>query len=208
MVGDLPAQHLVLIIALHQVEEGGDRVQERKEESPEGQDQHADHGIPDQRQDAYHGHDPYGDPHVAAVRTAHLLPVAAVDGGLPDDEDNEYRREQERDGAGREEDGTHQDAHEGQQERRDIDDAGRQGLFPLDADEQGNENGEGEPGELREQPVSHPPVRTSMVRPDEEHSQDEDEDGQDGGQDGPECADPLILHPLEEEDADQPGDKE
>ena len=155
-------------------------MQEGQQEGPEGHDEDAHHRIAHQGQDAHGGHDAHGNPHVSAVRDAHLRAVADVGGGLPDDEQQQEGREDERHDAGRQEDGPHQDAQEHQQQGGGVDVPGGFGLVAPDPDQERDEDGEREPGELGEQRVGHPPVGIAPVGPDEQHAQDEEEDGQDG----------------------------
>ena len=114
VVTRFPPDHLVLIITLHQVVKRGDGVKEGQLEGPEGEQEHADHRVAGQGQDARYGHHAHGYPHVTAVRRTDLRPASDVYDALPDDEQQQGRREDERNRAGRQEDGAHEDARERQ----------------------------------------------------------------------------------------------
>ena len=144
-----------------------------------------------------------GDPHVAEVRPAHMGPVAGVHDALPDDEEQQGGREEERDRAGRQEDRSHQDADERQQQGGDVDAEGRARLVAPDADEQRYEDGECEPGVLGEELVGHPPVGIAPVGLDEQHPEDEQEGAQDGRKDGPELDPFLLLDPPVGDEGDE-----
>ena len=179
VVAGLASRHPVLVVPLHQVEERDDGVEEGQQEGPYGQGEDADHGVPGQGQDHGRGHDAHGDPHVAEVRPVHVAAIPDVQGRLPDDEDQQDRREDERNHARGQEDGARQDAQEGQQQGGDVDVAGGQGLLAGDADEQRHQDRERQPGKLGEQGEGHPPVRIATVRLDEQHADGEQEDSQD-----------------------------
>ena len=178
-------------------------MEEGQQEGPERDQEHADHRVSGQGQDGGDGHHRDGDPHIAEVRPAHVGPAADVHDALPDDEQQQGGREYERDGAGRQEDGPHQDAGESQQQGGHVDADGGARLVAADADEQRDLDGEGEPGVLGEELVSHPPVGIAPVGLDQQHPQHEDEGAQDGREDGPELDPFLILDPPVGDEGDE-----
>ena len=178
-------------------------MEEGQQEGPERDQEHADHRIAREGQDGGDGHHDHGDPHVAEVRPAHMGPVADVHEALPDDEEQQGGREEERDSTGRQEDRPHQDADESQQQGGDVDAEGRARLVAPDADEQRDEDGERKPGELGEELVGHPPVGIDPVGLDEQHPEDEQESAQDGREDGSELDPFHILDPPVGNEADE-----
>ena len=203
VVAGLLADHPALIVPHHQVIEGRDGVEEGQQEGPERNQEHADHRVTGQGQDGGEGHDDDGYPHVAKIGPAHVGPAAGVHDALPDDEQQQGGREKERYHTGRQEDGPHEDADECQQQGGDVDAQGRPRLVAPDADEQGDEDGDRQPGELGQELIGHPPVGIAPFGLEQQHSQDEEQGAQDGRQDGPELDGLLVLDPPVGDETDE-----